>query len=376
MRKQMRTLSQLTDSRLLYEKKLPEFGYMIILAITFLMIAVVIWSIKTPKTYMINAAGIVQSENKNYVMSPYTGEISEIYIEEGTLVEKGDELLRIKSTDMNLQAVQIEEQMKTYENKITQYQKLVQSIKEDINHFDSSNPEDSLYYSQYETYKSQVAQNQVDVTTYQAYGYTPEQIENQLLTNQAKITELYHSAIQNAESAISEAKTQLETLKAQQHAVSQGQEEYIIKAAETGTIHMLTEYKTGMVVQAASPIASIASQQDVYEIVAYVSPQDTARTKVGDEADIAVSGLNQSIYGTIKGRVTQIDSDITTSQNTDGGENSSYFKVKIEPETTYLISNAGNQVTLSNGMAVETRIQYDEVSYFYYVMEALGVLTR
>lgn len=216
----------------------------------------------------------------------------------------------------------------------------------------------------------------MDVATYQAYGYTEEQIENQLITNQAKVTELYYASIQSAESAISEAKTQLEALEAQRLALNQGQEEYIIKATETGTIHMLSDYKEGMVVQAASPIASIASQQDTYEVMAYVSPQDTARTHVGDLVDIAVSGLNQSIYGTIKGRVMQIDSDITTTQSSENGEGSTYFKVRIEPESAYLVSKSGNQVNLSNGMAVETRIQYDEVTYFYYVMEALGVLTR
>lgn len=376
MSKQMKNLSQLKDSRLLYEKKLPTFGYMLVLAVAFLLAAVVIWSVKTPKTYMISANGIVQSENKNYVMTPYTGEISEIYIKEGILVEKGDELLRIKSTDINLQVTQLEEQKKSYETKISQYQKLVKSIKEDTNYFDSAKEEDSLYYSQYEAYKSQIAQNQVDVATYQAYGYTEEQIENQLITNQAKVTELYYASIQSAESAISEAKTQLEALEAQRLALNQGQEEYIIKAAETGTIHMLSDYKEGMVVQAASPIASISSQQDTYEVMAYVSPQDAARTHVGDSVDIAVSGLNQSIYGTIKGRVMQIDSDITTTQSSENGEGGTYFKVRIEPENAYLVSKSGNQVNLSNGMAVETRIQYDEVTYFYYVMEALGVLAR
>ncbi len=376
MSKQIKKLSQLKDSRLLYEKKLPAFGYMLVLAVAFLLAAVVIWSVNTPKTYMISASGIVQSENKNYVMTPYTGEISEIYIKEGILVEKGDELLRIKSTDINLQVTQLEEQKKSYETKISQYQKLVKSIKDDTNYFDSAKEEDGLYYSQYEAYKSQVAQNQVDVATYQAYGYTEEQIENQLITNQAKVTELYYASIQTAESAISEAKTQLEALEAQRLALNQGQEEYIVKAAETGTIHMLSDYKEGMVVQAATPIASIASEQDSYEIMAYVSPQDTARTNVGDLVDIAISGLNQSLYGTIKGRVAQIDSDITMAQSSENGEGSTYFKVMIEPENTYLFSKSGNQVNLSNGMAVETRIQYDEVTYFSYVMEALGVLTR
>ena len=89
-KKTVKKLEDLKDSRLLYEKTLPPFGYMIISSITLLLIAVVIWSLKTPKTYVIKSSGIVESVNKNYIMSSYTGEINEMYVEEGSYVEKGD----------------------------------------------------------------------------------------------------------------------------------------------------------------------------------------------------------------------------------------------------------------------------------------------
>lgn len=369
-------MSQLKDSRLLYEKNIPPFGYFIVLAIAVLLTIVIIWSIKTPKIYMITANGVVESDNKNYIMSSYTGEISDIFMEEGTVVEEGDVLLTIKSTDLNLQVTQLQEQRKSYETKVSQYEKLVKSIQDDINYFDGSNTDDTLYYNQFEAYKSQVDQNQVDTSIYQAYGYSEEQIENELIKNQAKITELYHSAVQSAQASASEAKQQMEVIDAQLVALEVGQGEYTIKANTSGIVHMLSDYDEGMVVQAASPIASIASEQDEYTIVAYVSPNDAARTHVGDKVDIAVSGLTQSVYGTISGKVTKIDSDISTSQSSENGESSSYFKVYIKPDITYLVSKEGNKANISNGMAVEARIQYDEESYFDYIMEALGGLAR
>jgi hypothetical protein len=51
------------------KKKLPAFGYYLLLGIVFLLAFVVFWSIKTPKVYMIHSSGVVQSSNKNYVMS-------------------------------------------------------------------------------------------------------------------------------------------------------------------------------------------------------------------------------------------------------------------------------------------------------------------
>ncbi|SCP99856.1 HlyD family efflux transporter periplasmic adaptor subunit, partial [Anaerobium acetethylicum] len=136
MGKQIKTLEQLKDSRLLYEKKLPRFGYIISLTVALLLVAVTVWGIHTPKTYVIKSTGVIQSNNKNYVMSPYTGKISEMKASEGAVVEKGDVLFQVQSTDLNLQVTQLEEQKKSYEMRAAQFQKLVKSIKDDRNYFD------------------------------------------------------------------------------------------------------------------------------------------------------------------------------------------------------------------------------------------------
>lgn len=376
MSRQIKTMEQLKDSRLLYDKKLPRFGYIIILAVLLLLTVVVIWSTKTPKTYIIHASGVVESCNKNYVMSPYTGRILEMYIKEGSLVQKGDVLFVIESTEINLQMIQLKEQKKNYEAKISQYNKLVASIKDDKNYFDSTKKEDILYYSQFEVYKSQIAQNQVDVSTYKEYGYTDEQIEKQLKTNQAKMTEIYYSAISTAEMSIVETQSQIDTIDAQIAALEEGQGRYSIVANESGVIHMMSDYDEGMVVQTSSPIASIAAQQDDYKITAYVVPSDIARIRTGDQVDIAIAGLTQSVYGTISGEVIAVDSDITTAQGSENGQNTSYFKIYIKPDINYLISKNGDRAILSNGLTVEVRILYDKITYFDYVMETLGVLIR
>ena len=40
------------------------------------------------------------------------------------------------------------------------------------------------------------------------------------------------------------------------------------------------------------------------------------------------------------------------------------------------VSKSGDKVDLSNGMSVTARVEYDQVTYFEYAMEALGVLFR
>ena len=375
MNKQIKTLSQMRDSRLLFEKQIPSFGYFFILLVTAFLAGVMFWSIKAPKAYMITAQGTVTSSESNYVMSGYSGEIGSCNMIEGQLVEEGEVLFTIKSTDYDVQQKQLEESRETYEIQVSQYERLVQSIKDDTNYFDASIAEDDLYYSIYEAYKSQVAQNELNTDSYKAYGYTDEQIISELEKNQSKIAEIYYSAVQNAQNAIQEAKAQIASIDAQLSAIGSGQAEYSIKATASGRLHLLADYKPGMVVQASGTVATITPENSETILESYVSTADMARMHKGDTVKIAVDGLTESVYGNIKGTVTQIDSNLTTQENGDG-TTASVFRIKIKPDVDYLVNKSGDKVDLVNGMTAQARIEYDKVTYFNYVLEKLGFKAR
>lgn len=375
MKKEIKTMEQLRDSRLMFEKKLPAFGYMILLIVTVSLIGVVIWSIYAHKSYMIISQGTVTNTDSNYVMPAYTGEIEECFMEEGKLIQQGDLLFTIKSTDFNLQEEQLLSSRETYEKQVAQSELLVKSIKDDTNYFDATNPEDELYYSTYEAYKSQVTQNTFDATMYQSYGYTEEQIETELEKNQGKLSEIYYSAIQSAENTIKEAKSQIASIDAQLAAVGSGQAEYSVRAVSTGILHLLADYKAGMVVQTGTAVATITPENAELTIDAYVSTADMARMEEGNEVQMTVDGLIQSVYGNISGTVEQIDSNLTKMEG-ESGQSDAVFKIRIKPNSDYLVSKSGKKVNLTNGMTVEARITYDEVTYFHYVLEKLGLLVR
>ena len=73
----------------------------------------------------------------------------------------------------------------------------------------------------------------------------------------------------------------------------------------------------------------------------------------------------ENILFSIGNQIIKVSSD--NSEKSDGLLNS---------ENEYVLAIKADKVNISNGMAVETRIQYDKVSYFNYVLESLGVLTR
>ena len=366
----IRDINELQDRRIMMEKKLPPFGYALILLTAALILFLVVWSTKNYRPYVSQSSGSVQAANKTYIMSSYSGSITELNIAEGSYVNEGDLIAHIKSTDLDMQQDSIQSQLDIYKKQKSQYEKLVKSIQDDKNYFSETDIDDQPYYYQYETYKSQVAQKAFDASPYQAAGYSDEQIKALMEQNQSEVEALYYSTLQSISASLTSVQSNIDNLQSQMDALSTGANDYYIYAPTSGVIHMDTPYKVGMVLSAGTPLATVASENSDLEVVAYVTLSDRPLLHVGDPCKIAITGLSEYSYGTLTGTVTSIDSDVTASSS------GSYYKMTITPDSTYVISNSGDKVDLSNGMSVTARVEYDKLTYFEYAMEALGVLFR
>ena len=366
----IRDINELQDRRIMMEKKLPPFGYALILLTAALILFLVVWSTKNYRTYVILSSGSVQAANKTYIMSSYSGSITELNIAEGSYVNEGDLIAHIKSTDLDMQQDSLQSQLDIYKKQKSQYEKLVKSIQDDKNYFSETDIDDQPYYYQYETYKSQVAQKAFDASPYQAAGYSDEQIKALMEQNQSEVEALYYSTLQSISASLTSVQSNIDNLQSQMDALNTGANDYYIYAPTSGVIHMDTPYKVGMVLSAGTPLATVASENSDLEVVAYVTLNDRPLLHVGDPCKIAITGLSEYSYGTLTGTVTSIDSDVTASSS------GSYYKMTITPDSTYVISNSGDKVDLSNGMSVTARVEYDKLTYFEYAMEALGVLFR
>ena len=366
----IQNLDDLQDRRIMMDRDVPPYGYAFVILVGLFMIFLLVWSTRTNRIYVSQNSGTVQASNKTYIMSSYSGSITEMYISEGSYVNEGDLVAHIKSTDIDMQQDNLESQLKIYQTQVDQYNKLLQCIQDDTNYFSETSVEDQPYYYQYETYKSQVAQKAFDASPYQAAGYSDEQIKALMEQNQSEVEALYYSTLQSISASLTSVQSNIDNLQSQMDALSTGANDYYIYAPTSGVIHMDTPYKVGMVLSAGTPLATVASENSDLEVVAYVTLNDRPLLHVGDPCKIAITGLSEYSYGTLTGTVTSIDSDVTASSS------GSYYKMTITPDSTYVISNSGDKVDLSNGMSVTARVEYDKLTYFEYAMEALGVLFR
>ena len=95
------------------------------------------------------------------------------------------------------------------------------------------------------------------------------------------------------------------------------------------------------------------------------APAASNVAKIGDKE---YATLAKAVEAAESGATITLLSDVTASTN------ASYYKMTIKPDTTYVVSKSGDKVDLSNGMSVTARVEYDQITYFEYAMEALGVL--
>ena len=234
----IRDINELQDRRIMMEKKLPPFGYALILLTAALILFLVVWSTKNYRTYVSQSSGSVQAANKTYIMSSYSGTLTELYISEGSYVNEGDLVAHIKSTDLDMQQDNLESQLKIYQTQVDQYNKLLQCIQDDTNYFSETSVEDQPYYYQYETYKSQVEQKTFDASAYQAAGYTDAQIKTLMEQNQSEIQALYYSTMQSISQSITSAQSNVDNVQAQIDALNTGANDYYLYAPTSGVIHM------------------------------------------------------------------------------------------------------------------------------------------
>ena len=297
----IQNLDDLQDRRIMMDRDVPPYGYAFVILVGLFMIFLLVWSTRTNRIYVSQNSGTVQASNKTYIMSSYSGSITELNISEGSYVTEGDLIAHIKSTDLDIQQDSYQKQLDIYKKQKSQYEKLVKSIQDDKNYFSETDIDDQPYYYQYESYKSQVSQKAFDASPYQAAGYTDEQIKTMMEQNQSEVEALYYSTLQSISASLTSVQSNIDNLQSQMDALNTGANDYYIYAPTSGVIHMDTPYKVGMVLSAGTPLATVASENSDLEVVAYVTLNDRPLLHVGDPCKIAITGLSEYSYGTLTG---------------------------------------------------------------------------
>ena len=145
---------------------------------------------------------------------------------------------------------------------------------------------------------------------------------------------------------------------------------FVITATRDGIIHLTSGLTIGTTLSQPTLLGSISSDDNLI-IQASLSSSDISKVNIDDEVEIALSGVNQSEFGVIKGKLIEIDKDISSDNN-----GNTFYMCKVKPSSNKLNNKKDKEIYITSGMISECRIKYDDTSYFIWAIEQIGVKLR
>ena len=145
----------------------------------------------------------------------------------------------------------------------------------------------------------------------------------------------------------------------------------IVKANVSGYFSVSQELKNGSFVQEGTAIGTIYPEaESKYYAEIYVKNSDIAKIKKGQEVKFEIAAYPSSEYGYFEGTVENIAKDISVDQST----GYAYYLVKVRCENMTLNGKDGEEASLMNGMACQSKTVIDQKNVLAYLLEKIDLL--
>ena len=240
-----------------------HFSLIFIYIVSALLIAVILWSVFSIKTYVVKASGVVSDQYKENIMNYTTGEIKKIYVKEGDKVNKGDKIIEIDSFQTDLQIKQIEELVLYYQNKVNNINKVISFVngftldneESQINPFDVNDVSTSKEYSNCKYFIDVVNQQKEQTeSSEEAREYKQEDVDN-IKFNFLQQMNVY-SELDNYNTNLIQQESQLKMYK-------DSLSSFTITATRDGIIHLTSGLTIGTTLSQPTLLGSISSDENL-----------------------------------------------------------------------------------------------------------------
>lgn len=412
--------NDLRDARIFFDTKPPAFLTVFICFVAVILVLSVVIARKVDKPYIVKAEGTVTTTDNHYLSSYFNGEVKSIVAPEGTKVKAGDKLLVLSNGQQGLQGSALRQQIDQDKNKLAVMNRYMQSLDQKANFMKNTGVEQE-YYGKVNYYLLQVKSDDFNIsnTTAQLNQKQKEKTQLQADITQQKIilnkqgvtdqdkqlaqgkNDSDNSTIKSLNSEITQLQQQLNQPTSQskqlyaqligelgtertqvqsnlvqlegQLRVQTGQEApLVVKADNDGFVHYLVPLKEGMPVQQNQVLAEVSKNSaKSLEVEAYILATDISKVQKGDKVNVALSGVDNQKYGTLKGILESIDAG-TITQQTDKG-NTVYYRCIVKLENLKLKASDGSTVKAIKSMPVEARVVYQKETYYDWVLKMLDI---
>ena len=334
-------------------------------------------------------AQVVAETRTQVIQSPDGGVLTELHVKEGDKVKAGQVLATLQKeraeaavsetkakvaalriTLVRLQAevygrpLAFDSELKAYpdyiRNQTDLYQKRQQAFREDIDALTKI-----LELSDSELRINLKLEASGDVSRTEVL-----RLERAVADVRAQLASKKNKYLQDAQAEMTKAQEDLSTQVELLRDRNQLLEHTVLSAPVDGVVNNIRINTLGGVVRQGETVMELLPWSQELIIEAKVTPVDIAFVEVGQEANIKVDAYDSSIFGSLKGRVDYISSDVLSEDTRQGLF--LYYRVRIRPEVGHLEGDKASRIHLKPGMTASVDIKANERSVLNYLVKPLS----
>ncbi|MBY8967132.1 HlyD family efflux transporter periplasmic adaptor subunit [Algiphilus sp. NNCM1] len=330
---------------------------------------------------------VVVSSSSQVVQAVDGGQLSELHVDEGDLVEKGELLARIDPARFQARAAETRAKIRGLKATIA---RLEAELNGRAIQFPSEVQEDqALVLAQrnlYERRRQQLRESQEslrrsldlaqsELEALESLAETGDAARSEILRARREVSELRgelankrneyrQEAQEQLTNARSELDQTLEVFKQRQEALLATE----LRAPMSGKINNISFSTIGAVLQAGDEVLEIVPSDEPLIVEARVSSADVAFIRSGLPANVKLDAYDFTIYGSLKGEVTYISAD-TIEEDLERDEEP-YYRVRIRIDEMPDLRGP-NAVEVIPGMTCVTEIVTGERTVAQYLLKPL-----
>ncbi|MCB5408736.1 HlyD family efflux transporter periplasmic adaptor subunit [Pseudogemmobacter faecipullorum] len=310
------------------------------------------------------------------------GILSELLVHEGDIVREGQAIARMDSTRFRSAFLETKAEIDTLQAEIARLEaEVMESEKiefagDEVGSLRAN--EQKLFDARRQKLNESIAAvegeraaivSQIEITEPLAKQGSVSKVELLKLQQQeaqmlGRISDLRNAYVQDAYSDLVTKKGRLVALEQQLIQKQDQLDRTEIRSPVSGRVNNVNITTLGGVVQPGESIMEVTPVDDQLMIEAKISPRDVAFIAPGMPASVKITAYDFSIYGDLKGTVSQISGD-TVDEDTPNGKQA-FYRVMVTTEKSYLERN-GEELPIRPGMVAQVDIQSGERSVLSYL---------
>jgi adhesin transport system membrane fusion protein len=149
-------------------------------------------------------------------------------------------------------------------------------------------------------------------------------------------------------------------------------ERTVVRAPLPGRINRVLITTRGGSVSPGAPLVEIVPSEESLLVEVRVLPDVIAFVSIGQEAKVAITAYDRSIYGTLDGRVVNISPDAITEERT----GDTFYIVRVRTSSNRLRDPLGRPMPIGAGMIAEVDLLGDSRTVLQYILSPLTRLSE